>query len=77
MFESLMSILKRGGAVTVDQMACELDTTQEVVAGMIDHMVRMGWLRQMSISCDAHCSQCVLFGDCQRPGRGRVWQVGG
>ncbi len=75
MFDKLMLILKRGGAVTVDQMARELDTSPEMIAGAIDHMERAGWLRQMSVSCDAQCNQCVFVGDCQGPSQSRVWRA--
>ena len=42
MFDKLLALLKRGGTITIDQMARELDTTPEVVSGMIDHMTRHG-----------------------------------
>lgn len=76
MFDKLMSMLKRGGTVTVDEMARTLDTTPEVVAGMIDHMARTGQLRPMKVSCDLACNQCLLVRDCQKPNHSRVWQVG-
>ena len=76
MLEKLMSKLKRGGTVTVDEMARELDTTPEVVAGMIDHLTRAGQLRPMNVSCDLACNQCLLVRDCQKPQRSRVWLAG-
>jgi len=76
MFERLMSILKRGGTVTVAQIARELDTTPEVVSGAIDHLERSGWLRQMSASCETSCNQCVFASECRRYGQGRVWRPG-
>jgi hypothetical protein len=75
MFDKLMSMLKRGGTVTVAEMARELDTTPEVVTGMIDHMTRTGQLRPMKVSCDLACNQCLLVRDCHKPQRSRVWQV--
>jgi len=74
MFDKLMMILKRGGTVTLDQMARELGTSPEVVDGMIDHMTRQGWLRAMSASCDTMCSACMFARDCTRAENGRVWQ---
>ena len=74
MFNKLMALLKRGGTVTVDQMARELGTSPEVVSGMIDHMTRQGWLRAMSASCDSACNACLFVRDCSRVGRERVWQ---
>jgi hypothetical protein len=77
MFDKLMTRLKRGGTLTVAEMARELDTTPEVVAGMIDHMVHMGQLHPMKVSCDQACNQCLLVRDCQRPERSRVWLADG
>ena len=73
MFDKLMTMLKRGGTVTIDQMACELDTSPEVVSGMIDHMARQGWLRSMSASCDSACGACVFARDCVRVEQARTW----
>jgi DNA-binding Lrp family transcriptional regulator len=74
MFNRLLTILKRGGTVTVDQMARELETSPEVVSGMIDHMTRQGWLRSMSASCDSTCGECLFARDCTRVETSRVWQ---
>ena len=73
MFDKLLGLLKRGGAVTIDQAARELDTTPEVVSGMIDHMTRTGWLRSMSASCDTRCGECLFACDCTRVDNHRVW----
>ncbi len=77
MFDKLMSMLKRGGTVTVAEMARELDTTPEVVTGMIDHMTRTGQLHPMKVSCDLACNQCLLVRDCHKPQCSRIWVVGG
>jgi hypothetical protein len=74
MFHKLMSILKRGGTVTVDQMARELETSPEVVSGMIDHMTRQGWLSSISASCDSTCGACLFTRDCVRVEKARTWQ---
>ena len=74
MFNKLMALLKRGGSITIDQIARELDTSPEVVSGMIDHMTRQGWLRSMSASCDSACSACLFTRDCVRGEKARTWQ---
>ena len=74
MFNKLMALLRRGGAVTIDQMAHELETTPEVVNGMIDHLVRAGSLRQMSASCETTCSEGMFARDCTRVGQSKVWR---
>jgi hypothetical protein len=75
MFIKLMSMLQQGGTITVDEMAHNLDTTPEVVAGMIDHLTRTGQLRPMMVSCDLGCNQCLVVRDCQKPQRGQVWRT--
>ena len=77
MFDKLMALLKRGGAVTIDQAARELDTTPEVVTLMIDHMTHQGWLRSMSASCETGCGECVFVRDCTRADDRRIWLTTG
>jgi predicted ArsR family transcriptional regulator len=73
MFDKLMARLKRGGTVTIDQLARELDTSPEVVSGMIDHLTRQGGLRAMSASCDSTCGACTFARDCGRVEQARTW----
>jgi DNA-binding MarR family transcriptional regulator len=76
MFDKLLAVLKRGGTVTVAEVARELDTTPEVVSGMIDHLTRAGQLQPMSVSCDFACNQCLLVRDCRKPQPNRLWRSG-
>ncbi|HEY4720312.1 MAG TPA: FeoC-like transcriptional regulator [Anaerolineae bacterium] len=75
MFDKLESILKRGGSVTTNQIARELNTTPALVSEMIAHLSRAGLLKQMEASCISDCEQCKLFSDCNRSPQARVWQV--
>jgi len=77
MFAKLLALLKQGGTLTIEQAARELDTTPEVVSGMIDHMTRAGWLRSMSASCDARCGECLSARDCTQAGSQRIWLTTG
>ena len=75
MLAKLQAILQRGGTVTLDQAARELDTSPEVVRALLDHLTRLGGLRQMTTSCDSACAGCTLARDCERTAQGQVWQV--
>ena len=77
MLDKIMALLKRNSTVTIDQMARELDTSPEMVSGMIDHMTRQGWLRSMSASCDSACSACLFARDCTRADNHRIWLTTG
>lgn len=74
MFDRLMALLRRGGTVTIDQVARELEMSPEVVRGMIDHMTRQGWLNSMTASCDAACDACLFARDCVRVNKAQTWQ---
>jgi FeoC like transcriptional regulator len=75
MFDKLWSILKRGGSVTTNQIARELDTTPALVNEMIEHLSQSGWLKQMPASCVSGCEPCRFLRDCNRSPQARVWQV--
>lgn len=75
MLVKLQAMLQRGGTVTLDQAARELDTSPEVVRAMMEHLVRTGLLRQMTASCESACTGCLLARECGRTTQGTVWQV--
>ena len=77
MLDKIMALLKRNSTVTIDQMARELDTSPEMVSGMIDHMTRQGWLRSMSASCDTGCGECLFARDCTQADNKQVWLTTG
>jgi len=73
--EKLMLLLKRGGTVTFEQMAHELDTTPALVAELIGYLERAGRLKPMGADCGQVCAGCALARDCQRIDRRSIWQV--
>ncbi len=77
MLDQLMAMLQRGGTVTLEQVARELDTTPEVAAGMLEHLARAGWLRNLASECHQACGGCALARECGPNPRGRVWQLRG
>lgn len=77
MLARLQAILQRDGAVTLDQVARELDAPPEVARAMMDHLARTGRLRQITASCDSACAGCLLARECGRTAQGTVWQVQG
>ena len=73
MLERLQSILNRGGAITLDQLAGELDTTPEMIAQLIDYLQRLGQLKPIGADCDTACTGCYLARTCDRSAVLRVW----
>jgi hypothetical protein len=75
MLDKLLAIMNRGGTLTVDQIARELNTTPAMIDELIDHLMRSGWLKPMDASCDSSCHQCALASDCRRTNQSRIWQI--
>ncbi|HEY4688082.1 MAG TPA: FeoC-like transcriptional regulator [Anaerolineae bacterium] len=77
MIEELLSRLKRGGVLTVAQMARELHTTPALVAQMIEHLERLGCVKSLSAECSVPCGGCPVAVQCRLSDRARVWVVNG
>ncbi len=75
MLDKLMTVMQRGGVVTLEEVARELGTTSEVAAGMLEHLARAGWLRDLTSDCGRACGGCALARECGSGKRGRVWQM--
>jgi hypothetical protein len=77
MLERLLTLLQRGGTITIDQLARELETSPEVVSGMMDYLARQGWVKSLTASCTATCGGCALARECAplggREEQARVW----
>ena len=73
MIERLQLILKRGGAITLDQIARELDTTPEMIAQLIAYLERHGQLKSIGAGCAAACTGCYLARSCDRSDVLRIW----
>ena len=73
MLDELMLILQRGGSISIDQIARELDTTPEMIAQLIDHLARNGRLKQIGGDCNAPCTGCYLAQSCTRSSSERIW----
>lgn len=73
MIDQLRAMLKRGGTLTLEQIAHELDTTPEMIVQLLDHLERNGLLRQISRDCQATCDGCYLAQACARSAGQRIW----
>jgi predicted ArsR family transcriptional regulator len=73
MIEHLITILNRGGAITLDQIACELDTTPEMIKQLIAHLERSHLLKQIGDNCQATCNGCYLASACGRSASPHIW----
>jgi DNA-binding Lrp family transcriptional regulator len=75
MLEQLMSILKRGGAASIDQLAVELNTTPQMVTQLVEYLEQAGRLKKIGAGCKQPCSGCYLARECHLIAHGRIWQI--
>jgi len=75
MLERLLELLRAGGTRRVSDLARELETTPALVQLMLDELVRLGYLRRVAGSCDAHCGSCSLDGLCATGAGGQIWTL--
>lgn len=70
-----MSILKRGGAASIDQLAAELNTTPQMVTQLVEYLERAGRLKKIGVECGQPCHGCYLARECNLIEHGRIWQI--
>ena len=75
MLDQLLQLLRAGGTHRVSDLAHELETTPALVEAMLEGLVRMGHLRQVSEACSEECAACGLASLCVSGEGGRVWAL--
>lgn len=78
MLEKILTEVRAGGTLEINALAERLHTTPELVAAMIEHLQRVGYLDPYQ-TCSETCSSCSLQSACQAKGHGgvRLWQQRG
>ena len=77
MLKRILERVAEGGTWTVEGLARELDTTPELVAAMLDELVRMGRLKPVGGACGGACASCPIGGGCIKGTAQRVWALSG
>lgn len=73
MLEQLLSEIRLGGSLETGVLAQRLGTTPQLVAAMLEHLQRVGLIRD-SADCTAGCSGCSLKSTCGPRKPVRLWQ---
>lgn len=76
MLEKLLAGIRAGGTLEIRALARQLETTPEIVAAMLDHLQRAGYLQPYQ-TCDQACAGCGLKSACRTgapAGGTRLWQ---
>ena len=73
MLEVLLKEIRAGGSLEIGALAARLGTTPQLIAAMLEHMQRLGLIKDY-ISCADGCQGCSLQSDCATKGSPRLWQ---
>ena len=74
--ERLLSLLAQGQIRTLVELAGDLDVDTDLVEQMLSDLVRAGYVKTISQSCDNCCEDCTLSArPCALGHGGRMWAV--
>ncbi len=76
MLQQLLQEIRAGSVLETNTLAARLNTTPQMVAALLDHLQRAGYLRPYA-ACGDGCQGCVLKTDCAGPDKTepRLWTL--
>ncbi len=75
MLERLLGILAQGGAVSYSELSRTLGVDHEMVQQMVEHLVKLGYLRPAAEFCGEDCGACPLEKSCSSSGPDHTWTL--
>jgi len=73
MLFQLLRVVRSMGAHSLNELAQQLDVSQELIETMIEELARLGYLMPLAAKCSDECSRCPVGDMCAIGGSGRVW----
>jgi hypothetical protein len=75
MLEKLLTEIRQGGTLDTRKLAVQLNTSQQMVEAMLEHLRTIGILRTYE-SCGDGCGGCGLRQSCdtQKSDKPQLWQ---
>jgi predicted ArsR family transcriptional regulator len=77
MLRELMRLIAQGGPWTTETLARKLDTSPDMVAVMLEDLVRRGYVKAVESplngACDGACLHCSMAAKCATGSPQRVW----
>ncbi len=64
MLQKLLEEIQKGGTLEPNQLADRLQTTPEMIISMLDHLARLGYLRENLACAPTQCQGCPLQSSC-------------
>ncbi len=73
MLMQVLETLARGDTRRLADLARAMDIDEGLLRQMIEHLVRMGYLKPISETCQSGCRNCPVAGMCALSGQGQAW----
>jgi hypothetical protein len=76
MLQQLLQEIRAGSVLENQTLAVRLNTTPQMVAALLEHLQRAGYLRPYA-DCGDGCQGCALKTDCAGPDKAapRLWTL--
>jgi hypothetical protein len=73
--EQLLKAIGEGGAHSQSELARSLGVGEDLLAQMVEDLVRMGHLELVGGACTSGCTDCPMGDLCAVGGHGRIWTL--
>ena len=79
MLERLLAEIRSGGPLEINSLATRLETSPAMVAALLEHLERLGYIQAYEDACGDGCRGCSLSQTCSPGaslGKVRLWKAG-
>jgi len=75
MLERVLQAIAAGGALSLAELARQLDVAPALLEAMMENLEKMGYLQALEGGCQKACGSCASKGICAMIGGGKVWSL--
>jgi hypothetical protein len=73
--ERLLKAIGEGGVHSQSELASSMGVSEDLLAQMVEDLVRMGYLEPVGGACSSACTNCAMGDLCAVGGQGRIWTL--
>lgn len=75
MLERLLKTIGQGGVHSKSELARSMGVGEDLLAQMVEDLVRMGYLEPVGGECTGGCTDCPMGDLCGVGGHGKAWTL--
>jgi DNA-binding Lrp family transcriptional regulator len=73
MLEKILKMVSKGGSISLQEIARELDINKELLLQMIGDLERGGYLKLIEGKCSTECEKCPFVNNCVINSYNKIW----